>query len=203
MDKRSIPLPDLIRIFDTYNRSEGKSQPKLKWYRETLNILLRWLVENKRLLEIGWISEFTIREFVLFFQELTVCGHKMQVSSVNNRVRVLRSFFNWLYREQYTPTTHVLLGLKPAKLPELIIEILEEDEIARILACIDRSTANGARDAAMIALSLDTGNRLSELIYLKLVNIHLEEQYIKVFGKGSKERMISLSSTTRSILLNY
>jgi len=55
----------------------------------------------------------------------------------------------------------------------------------------------------MIALSLDTGNRLSELIYLKLVNIHLEEQYIKVFGKGSKERMISLSSTTRSILLNY
>jgi len=38
----------------------------------------------------------------------------------------------------------VLLGLKPAKLPELIIEILEEDEIARIMACIDRSTANGA-----------------------------------------------------------
>jgi len=107
MDKKDIQLKDLIKIFDTYNRSDGKASPTLRWYNGTLNIFLVWLIETSRPVTLGAINENTVREFIIWLKEKPVNGHKMKVYSVNNRVRALRVFFNWLYRKEYT-ATHLL-----------------------------------------------------------------------------------------------
>ena len=142
MNKSNIPLKDLIKIFDTYNRSDCKAPPTLRWYNGTLNIFLGWLIETDRPVTLGTVNEDTVREFVIWLKERPVNGHKMRVYSVNNRVRALRAFFNWLYRKEYT-ATHLLQDLKPPRLPQLMVDTLSNEEIAAIMASLDPSTATG------------------------------------------------------------
>ena len=106
MDKGEINLKDLIRYFDTYNRSDGKSPSTLRWYNQMLNMLLGWLNETGRYLTLTSIDEYTIRDFILWLQECLVHGHKIRVTSVNNRVRALRAFFNWLYWPYFRGANH-------------------------------------------------------------------------------------------------
>ena len=94
MNKSNILLKDLIKIFDTYNRSDGKASPTLRWYNGVLNIFLGWLVETGRPVTLGAINENTVREFIIWLKERHVNGHEIKVYSVNNRVRALRAFFN-------------------------------------------------------------------------------------------------------------
>ncbi len=93
MDKDKIQLQELIRYFDTYNLSDGKSPSTLRWYNQTLNMFLGWLKETGRPVTLGSIDENTVREFIPWLQERRVHSHKMKVPSVNNRVRALRAFF--------------------------------------------------------------------------------------------------------------
>ena len=202
MDKKNINLQELIRYFDTYNRSDGKSPPTLRWYSQTLTMFFGWLAETGRPVTLGSIDEATVREFILWLQERHVHGHKMKVPSVNNRVRALRAFFNWLYRKGYTET-HVLQDVKPPRLPQVMVDILSDEEATSIMASQDQSTVTGSRNLAIVALFLDSGLRLSELVGLKARDVYLEDQYVKVMGKGSKERMVAFGSTARNALLHY
>ncbi|MFC1870817.1 tyrosine-type recombinase/integrase [Chloroflexota bacterium] len=202
MDKKNILLAEPIRYFDTCNRSDGKSSHTLRWYNQTLNMLLGWLIETGRPVTLGSIDENTVREFILWLQERQVHGHKIRVPSVNNRVRALRSFFNWLYRKGYTGS-HLLQDIKPPRLPQVMVDTLSDEEVTSIMASQNHSTINGSRNLAIIALFLDSGLRLSELVGLKARDVHPEDQYVKVMGKGSKERMVAFGSTARNALLNY
>ncbi len=202
MEKGDIQLKDLIRYFDTFNRSDGKSPATLRWYNQTLNLFLSWLIETGRPTNLGSIDENTVREFILWLQERLVHGHKMKVTSVNNRVRALRASFNWLYHKGYTET-HLLQYIKPPRLLQVVVDTLSEVEIANIMVSLNRSTVTGSRNLAILALLLDAGLRLAELVKLKIQDVHLEDQYVKVMGKGSKERMVAFGNTTRNALLNY
>ena len=202
MNKGDIHLKDLIKYFDTYNRSEGKSPATLAWYDQALKVFLNWLIKTNRQRTLDSVDENTVREFILWLQERQVNGHKMKVQSVNNKVRALRAFFNWLYRKGYTDA-NVLQDVKPPRIPQIIVETLSEEEVIRIMTSQDKSTVIGSRNIAIISLFLDSGLRRSELIGLKVQDVHLDDQYVKVMGKGSKERMVAFGNTTRNTLLNY
>lgn len=202
MNKNDIHLKDLIKIFDTYNRSDGKSPSTLRWYNEVLNLFLHWLVETNQPATLGAITENTVREFIIWIKERQVNGHEIRVYTVNNRVRALRAFFNWLYRKEYS-AAHLLKDLKPPRLPQVMVDTLSNKEIAIIMASLNSSTATGSRNIAILALLLDSGLRLAELVGLKIGDVYLEEQYVRVMGKGSKERMVAFGSSARNALLNY
>jgi integrase/recombinase XerC/integrase/recombinase XerD len=202
MEKGDIQLKDLVRYFDTFNRSDGKSPATLLWYNQTLTIFLDWLTETGYPTNLGSIDENIVREFILWYQERLVHGSKIKAASVNNRVRALRASFNWFYHKGYTKI-HLLQYIKPPRLPQVIVDTLSEEEIANIMASLDPSTVTGSRNLAILALLLDAGLRLAELVSLKIQDVHLEEQYVKVIGKGSKERMVAFGNTTRNALLNY
>jgi site-specific recombinase XerD len=202
MDKSTTQLADLVYYFDTFNRSEGKSPSTLRWYRQTLGLFLGWLIETGRATTLGDTGEYVVREFILWLQERRVNGHKLTVPTVNSWVRALRAFFNWLYQEGYTDS-HLLERLRPPPVPRVMVDTLSDEEIASILASLDRSTMAGSRNTAILVLFLDTGLRLSELVGLKTKDIHMEDQYVKVMGKGSKERMVGFGSSARSVLLHY
>jgi site-specific recombinase XerD len=202
MNKDNLELRDLILFFDTYNRSEGKSTSTVRWYRQSLNTFVRWLDKTGRPTRLGEVDEHTIREFILSLKEHTVRGRPIQAISVNNRVRALRAFFNWLYIQGYTET-HRLQHLRPPRYPKTMVDTLTDGEVAAIMSVLDRSTAAGSRNTAMLALLFDSGLRLSELAGLKAADVHIDEQYVKVMGKGAKERMVSFGNATRYALLHY
>lgn len=84
-----------------------------------------------------------------------------------------------------------------------MVEVLKENEISKILSCLDSKTASGCRDTAIVIMMLGTGLRLAELTNLKMENTHIEECYVKLMGKGSKERIVPIGRVAQKVLLRY
>lgn len=127
---------------------------------------------------------------------------KLAPISIQDYIRALRAFFSWLYKEGYTIENR-LAKLKPPKAPNKVVEILTQEEIAQVLGSISPNTSTGARDYAILLLLLDTGLRCSELINFELKDINIESGYLKVMGKGSKERIVPFGATVQKALLRY
>ena len=93
--------------------------------------------------------------------------------------------------------------LRLPKVPQVLIEPFNDVEVAAIFSAFDANTQSGARDVCMITLMLDTGLRANEVITLQEKNVHLEEGYLKVMGKGQKERIVPFGSASQKSLLKY
>jgi site-specific recombinase XerD len=143
------------------------------------------------------------REFILHIQSRPCLkGGALSPNTVNNRVRALRAFFAWLNRKGYNED-HVLKDLRPPKMVKKAIEPLTPEEIKRMFATVNANTAMGARNTALYSLMLDTGLRLSEVAHLEEVGVRIYERYVKVLGKGSKERIVAFGVACQRSLLHY
>ena len=209
VDKDSIELSQLARHFELYNRTEAKSPKTIEWYNLALKQFQCFLIESERLTSLNGLGEAEVREFILYLQERRwrnnpYVNHrgKLQAISIQTYIRALRAFFNWLYKEGYTKENR-LAKLKPPKAPTKVVEILTEEEIARVLSCIYQNTASGVRNYALLMLLLDTGLRCSELTNFELKDINLEGGYLKVMGKGAKERIVPFGASVQKALLRY
>ncbi len=211
VEKGHLQLERLSQHYTAYNRSEGKSQRTVEGYSSVIAYLCKYLKQNGGSTKLADIDILVIRDFVLHLQDkarwdnhpsMSTHGGKLEASTINNYVRALRAFFSWLHREGYTPE-HILANLKPPKVPQKLVKVLTNDEIAQILKCIDSDYASGCRDIAMIIVMLDTGLRLSELTNLRLDDSHIDEGYLKVMGKGSKERIVPIGGLAQKVLQRY
>ena len=114
----------------------------------------------------------------------------------------LRGFFKFLVQEK-------VIGQSPAQLVELpkqgqkLPDVLSQKDVEQLLRAPDKTIAKGARDAAMIELLYAAGLRVSELIVLKLQDVNLEACFTRVFGKGSKERVVPFGRYARESLDLY
>lgn len=202
MKKSDIELFKLIQLYETYNRSEGKSPRTVDWYSEVLDQFLDWMKSEGKPTNLGSISEIDVREFILYLQEKKWRGKPLTTQTLNNRVRALRAFFSWLAGEAYTEQ-NLLARLKPPKVVESVIEPFTSEEIDSLFSAINQDTILGARNATMLALLLDTGLRLAEMVTLKVQDVHLDRRYIKVLGKGDKERIVPIGALCHRTLLCY
>ncbi len=126
----------------------------------------------------------------------------LSAKTVQCHVRTLKAFFSWLHREGYTDENK-LQKLKLPKALKRIIEPLSNEEISRILAATNTRAPAAVRDYAVVVTLLDTGLRASELMNLKLQDAHVEQRYLKVMGKGNKERLVPIGSHAQKALLRY
>ena len=202
MNKGTIELSQLIQHFESYNRSERKSPRTVEWYTYVLEFFRHWLQDNGLPTNLGAIGEEEVREFILYLQERRVNGRILSSHTVANRVRGLKGFFSWLAQQGYS-ISNVLERVKIPKTEDKLIEPLTDEEVDRLFRCINPSSAFGARNTAIVTLFLDTGLRLTELTTLKEGDTHLDERYIKVMGKGSKERMLPLGAKCHRAMLHY
>ena len=203
MHRKIIDLPELMEHFEIHNRTEGKSPRTVEWYNLVLGQLCHWLESRDTPTTLDHADEMMIRRFILFLQEKPGTKAKtMSTHTMYNRVNALRSFFGWLHRQGYTDE-HVLQNLKQPKTADLVIEPLNREEIDQIMRTINPKTALGARNTALVTIMLDTGLRISEVAGLKDRDVHLEGQYVKAMGKGSKERVVSFGTACRKALFQY
>ncbi len=211
LEKSSTSLERLAKHFEAQNRSEGKSPRTVEWYERVLRYFQDYLKEEGYPTTLGGVNLQVVREFVVYLQTREKWhGHRnaqngdghLSPTSVNNYVRGLRVFFSWLHREGYTEE-NILASLKPPRAPVTMVDVLNADEIAAILNCLDANISSGCRDTAMIVVFLDCGVRLSELANLKLPDAHVEEGYLKVMGKGAKERIVPIGSMAQKVLQRY
>ena len=103
----------------------------------------------------------------------------------------LRGFYRFAVQEKvlkHDPAALVDLPKTSLKLPD----VLSVEEVSQLLSTPDPARPTGARDAAMLELLYAAGLRVSELVNLKLQNVNLESGFVRVFGKGSKERIVPI-----------
>jgi len=202
MNKSNIELSHLMECYKTFNQSEGKSPRTIEWYEHVLQLFQDWLQSTGKPTNLGSLGEPEVRDFILALRQKQVKGKVLSTHTINNRVRALRAFFSWLARDEYT-SDNLLAKMKPPKVAETIVEPLNPEEIEKLFSVINQSTMMGARNAAILATFLDTGLRVSEITQLKTLDVHLDQKYIKVFGKGSKERMVPIGISCHKTLMRY
>jgi integrase/recombinase XerD len=122
--------------------------------------------------------------------------------SVARRMAGLRAFCRYLKQEEVLPVDP-LLDLQTPRLPERLPHFLSLDEVERLLGQPRLETPRGRRDAAMLEALYATGLRVSELVSLPMSALHLAEGWIKVRGKGGKERLIPLGEQAVACIQAY
>lgn len=209
MDKTAIPLAQLRRAFEVYNQTTGKSPSTFRWYSDKLVLFERFLGEGCQLSDFGLDSA---REFIAHLQDRRIRHERnpfvrnkqgpLSTSYIQGFARALRAFSTWLHAEGYTDY-NVLKSLKPPRIQRKVIEVLNENEIALILSHFDQDDAFGARNYAIIWTMLDCGLRASELCGLCVDDAHIDQGYLKVSGKGNKERLVPIGGRTQTILVRW
>lgn len=125
--------------------------------------------------------------------------------SSNSQARILsgiKAFYKFLLIEDLIEVSPTELIESP-KLGRKIPDVLSLEEINEMFSCIDLSKIEGARNRAMLELLYGSGLRVSELIKLKLNNVFLDEGFMRITGKGDKERLVPLGSEAARFLSIY
>jgi len=211
LDKRNIPLEQLIRHYEVYNRSEGKSPRTISWYTDNLTKFTRFLQNGGSPVHLADVGIGEAREFILYLQQkrkwddsdtIRTRDENLSPYTIQGYVRSMRAFYSWLHREGYTEENE-LANLKVPKAPKKLVEVLTEEESQKVLSCLDTKTEVGVRNRALAMTLLDTGLRCSELVDVTIGNAGLENGYLKVMGKGGKERIVPVGSSIQKILQRY
>ena len=197
IDMSKLDLTKLVSHFAQSNKAEAKSPKTVSWYTEMLLDFVRFLRSRSRGAVMAEFNAVTVREFIVCEQE-----RGMSPYTVQGKVRALKAFASWLLTEGYS-TDNLLANVKLPKVPIKIVETLTPEEIDQLIAAQNPLTALGCRDIAILLTLLDTGLRLGELSGLRLENAHIEEGYLKIMGKGSKERIVPIGALGQKVLWRY
>ena len=164
---------------------KGLADATIDSYSCDLNKFVAFLKSCK----INLIAEFDTTVILKYLILLRNDG--LSTRSRTRHLVTLRGFFKFLIQEKILkkdPTRIVDLPKIGIKLPD----VLSVEEIVTILNVPDTSKPRGVRDAAMIELLYAAGLRVSELIHVRIQDINLEMGFVRVFGKGSKERIVPI-----------
>jgi len=192
-----IHLDKLILHYENTNKAEAKSPRTIEWYTTNLGNFTGFLKSKGGTGNLADLDVQAVREYIVREQNRGLSPY-----SVAGKVRTLKAFSSWLFREGYS-AQNILAGFKVPKVPQLMVEPLRNDEIAKLISSENQLTASGCRNVAMLLTFLDAGPRLEELCLLPLENAHIEEGYLKIMGKGKKERVVPFGSNTKKALWRY
>ena len=122
--------------------------------------------------------------------------------SLARAISSLRGFLKFLLEDDYI-IPEMLEILEPVKLKKSLPVFLTYDELQRLFSVVDTTTPSGFRDRTMLEMFYSSGLRVSELVDLKISNIYRQRQLLRVFGKGSKERIVPYSDDAAKYLHEY
>lgn len=138
-----------------------------------------------------------LREYLYFIQRFDY-----KKTTIARKTASIRTFYKYLFRERYIDTNPAI-SLSAPKRPKSLPKFLTTDEIEKILNNVKIETPAGFRNRVILELLWATGMRVSELSNLNFGDLNLEENEIRVFGKGAKERIVLISARAKEYLQQY
>lgn len=192
MTKLNDQIEDYLR-FGQIER--GLSENTITAYRQDLTEFLNFLQQEKI---DSWPTEAVeIDAFLARQKDLNKAS-----SSISRMISSLRKFYQWLARQNIQKLNPMIEIDSPKKQWRLPVA-LTQDEMDRLLAAPNVEKKLGLRDRALLEMMYATGMWVSEVINLQLEDVHPDLKLIKVFGKGSKERLVPVSNIALDWLAKY
>ena len=183
-----------LEDFKIYLKSEKNfSSHTVRAYASDVYTFLIW-ADN---LNVDEIDTKKFSEFLYFIQKINY-----KKTTVARKIASIRAFYNFLYKEEIienNPSDAICAPKRPKSLPDF----MSEEEVENILRNVKIETPAGYRNRVIFELLWASGMRISELSGLNYENLNLEQNEIRVFGKGSKERIILVTDRAKNFLERY
>jgi len=175
--------------------AKGLAEHSIAAYSTDIASFLTFLNEHDGHLE-------TVNDDTLFLYLMHLRSRGLASRSLARHLSALRGFFAYAAGEAWLPESPAALIENP-KLPRLLPDVLSRDDVARLLDAPDTATPLGYRDRTMLELLYAAGLRVSELTGLALTDFDAQAGLLRVFGKGSKERLIPIHALAQEFLSTY
>ena len=186
MEKDKKTQSNVVRSYQRYLKLQrGFSPHTVEAYQRDLEKLLNYLKQEGKTVDDVQLED--LQHFAATLHELGI-GPSSQCRILSG----VRSFFRFLELDGWREDDPSELLESPV-LGEHLPEVLSEEEVDMLEGSIDLSKWEGQRNKAIIEVLFSCGLRVSELVNLKLSSIYVDEQYVRVMGKGSKERLVPIS----------
>ncbi|MFV8353845.1 site-specific tyrosine recombinase XerD [Flavobacterium sp. XS2P14] len=186
-----------IKNYQSYLKIErGLSKNTIENYTFDVERLLLFLNENEIFISPLKIGEETLQQFIYSVAK------EVNAQSQARIISGLKSFFSYLIFEDYRKDNPLEL-IETPKTGRKLPDTLSVTEIDALIDAIDLSTNEGERNRAMIETLYGCGLRVSELVALKISDLFFEEGFIKVTGKGNKQRFVPISEVTQHYIQTY
>ena len=194
MYNKNMNKTDLLDDFKIHLKSEKNfSTHTIRAYCADVYTFLLWIGE----LSPTEIEPNKFSEYLYFIQQINYTK-----TTVARKIASIRSFYKFLYQEElieYNPVDNIPIPKQNKTLPNF----LTEEEVENILRGIKIETPAGYRNRIILELLWVTGMRISELSGLNYEDLNLEQNEIRVFGKGAKERIVLISDRAKDFLIQY
>ena len=191
MDKLSKKYLQDFKLYIEVEKNFSKET--IRAYHSDVLSFLIWL-NDKNIKDVNYNL---IREYLLYIKQFNYTK-----TTTARKIASLRTFYRFLYREQVIENNPAI-GVHAPKRGKPLPEFLTEAEMEKVLNKINMDSPAGYRNRTIFELLYATGMRVSELSNLNFEALNLEENEIKVFGKGSKERIVLISERAKKYLTTY
>jgi len=186
-----------IKDYQNYLKIErGLSENSISNYSMDLQKLANYLDEQSIEEKPIGINRETVQQFI--YDIAKIVNPRTQARIISG----LKGFFNYLVFEDYREDNPMDL-IETPKIGRKLPDTLSEDEINQLIAAIDLSKPEGERNRAILETLYGCGLRVSELINLKLSDLYFDEDFIKVTGKGNKQRFVPISDVNQKHINIY
>ena len=186
-----------IKEYQNYLRLErGLSKNTIENYTFDIEKLVLFLNQHDIKVSPITISEEIVQQFIYEI------ASKVNARSQSRVISGLKSFFNYLVFEDYRKDSPLEL-IEVPKTGRKLPDTLATEEIDALISAIDLSTPEGERNRAMLETLYSCGLRVSELVGLKISDLFFEEGFIKITGKGNKQRFVPVGGSTIKYITSY
>ncbi|PQJ74572.1 site-specific tyrosine recombinase XerD [Polaribacter gangjinensis] len=186
-----------IKDYQTFLKIErGLSINTINSYTNDLEKLSKFLSENEISISPIAIDETVIQQFIYD------AAKKINARSQARLISGLKSFFEYLVFEDYRKTNPTDL-IEAPKIGRKLPDTLSEEEIDALIGAIDLSHPQGERNRTILETMYSCGLRVSEVITLKISDLFFDEGFIRVLGKGNKERFVPIHTQAQKFIQSY
>ena len=191
-----------LPLFQSYLRLEKSLSPKtVEAYLCDIQKFAHFLSNNnEKVTDETALKNATLSELQNFIHHLF--NEKVKASSQARTISSLKAFYRFLQYEKMIEQNPTEL-LEAPKVGRYLPDVLSIAEIETLIAAIDLSSNEGHRNKAMIEVLYGCGLRVSELINLKLSQLFFRDNFIRIIGKGDKERLVPIGETAQKAVVHY
>jgi site-specific recombinase XerD len=201
-------ISEALAAYRISARAEGKSPKTIRWIEFSMRYFAEYLGGDQ---DITAITGDDLKRFIIALQQSRrLRNHpyakpqpqNLSPETVQTYARGVKACFGQLHRDGLIDT-NPMQKIKMPKVPRKIVPTFSDKDIEKLLSQANKQTDRGFRDYSLLLTFVDTAAHLSEIANLNVEDIDLNNGYLKVMGKGSKERYIPIGHKVQKALLKY
>lgn len=178
-------------------RRKGLSENTIKAYQRDLEDYLTHLETYRNLADVTNIKQTDILAYLK-----TLRTHQVKPITLSRKLSSIKGFHQFMFKENMTKVD-VSYTISSPKIEKNLPTVLSVSEIIKLMAQVESNEPLALRNLALLELIYGSGLRVSELLNIRLEDIHFHNKYVKILGKGRKERIVPLSEMSIIAIRNY